>query len=656
MATAGPKGELTAFDLLVLVEEMNGVVGSYVDKALQPSDDEFVLRLRKPGTGSLELVVRNGRWLFLREKEASEGPPPLAFAMLVRKHLENRRLLSLEQVGFERIAVLGFDGYELVLELFGDGNIILVKDGAIVQPLRDRSWETREVRPGRPYVYPPARVDPRHFGVEEFSRTIRGSKGDLVRTLAVSLNLGGRYAEELCARTGLERGLKVGRLDDEKVHRLHGALGALFKEMGTARRPVLVLKGDAPVDFTPVPLMVHEGLEQRPFPTLNSLVASYTEYLGERCSAEASSNRTEAELHRLSRQLESQERAVNEYRERAAVERRAAEALLASVEGLSALLREVQAVKRAGGWEAVTRAIGQRKLPPEVVEASPPDGAVKVRLADAAGELEVLLDLRRTVRENASAGFSASKEAGEKARRTLELLDEVKSKMQKLESTGPERPQLTPSARARPRRKPEWFERFRWFLSSDGNIVVAGRDATSNDRLVKRHLKDGDAYSHADLHGAPSVVVKGTEGRAEGEAGIPERTLKEACQFALICSKAWAAGLASGSAYWAKPDQVSKTPESGEYLPKGAFMVRGRKNFYHDLEMRLAIGRVERGGQVILMGGPVSALSSRTGEFVVLEPGEDDHRTMARKVSERLGCTAEEVAPLLPPGRSRLSG
>jgi len=181
-------------------------------------------------------------------------------------------------------------------------------------------------------------------------------------------------------------------------------------------------------------------------------------------------------------------------------------------------------------------------------------------------------------------------------------------------------------------------------------VVVGGRDASTNDRIVKRHLGDQDIYAHADFHGAPSVVVK----RSSDQAEIPERTLREACLFALATSKAWAAGIASGSAYWVRPDQVSKTPESGEFLPRGGFMIRGRKNTFNDLEMRLAIGHIEVGGGRVLMCGPESAVRAGSAKYVLIQPGEDEHKAVARRAGVELGCDPEDVIRLLPPGKSQL--
>jgi predicted ribosome quality control (RQC) complex YloA/Tae2 family protein len=272
---------------------------------------------------------------------------------------------------------------------------------------------------------------------------------------------------------------------------------------------------------------------------------------------------------------------------------------------------------------------------------------VLARLTDAAGEeVELPLDVRRTARENAARFFSDSKEAVGKARRTAEQLEESRRAMERLAKDGLLAAAVSKKDGAA--RKRHWFERYRWFLSSDGNTVVGGRDAASNDRIVKRHLGEGDAYVHADFHGAPSVVVK----RVRGE--IPERTLSEACLFALAMSKAWSAGLASGSAYWVHPDQVSKTPESGEFVPRGGFIIRGRKNMYDDLELRLAIGLIELEGGQVLMCGPETAFTSRVARTISIQPGDEEPRAVARKIAAGLGCDLEEAARLLPPGKSQV--
>jgi hypothetical protein len=130
--------------------------------------------------------------------------------------------------------------------------------------------------------------------------------------------------------------------------------------------------------------------------------------------------------------------------------------------------------------------------------------------------------------------------------------------------------------------------------------VLAGRDAHQNELLVKRHLAPTDIYVHADVTGAASVVIKlsvhekGTvegveDGMGDGEP--PIRTAHEAGQFACILSRAWDAKVVT-AAWWVHGRQVSKSAPTGEYLPTGSFMVRGRKHWLPPLPLQAGFALV----------------------------------------------------------------
>ncbi|KAI1748653.1 fibronectin-binding protein A N-terminus-domain-containing protein [Xylaria castorea] len=127
-----------------------------------------------------------------------------------------------------------------------------------------------------------------------------------------------------------------------------------------------------------------------------------------------------------------------------------------------------------------------------------------------------------------------------------------------------------------PIRRQMWFEKFIWFLSTDGYLVLGGKDAQQNELLYRRYLKKGDIYVHADLHGAASVIIKNNPHTPD--APIPPSTLSQAGSLSVCSSSAWDSK-ASMSAWWVTADQVSKSAPTGEFLPTGSFMVRGKKNF-----------------------------------------------------------------------------
>lgn len=136
----------------------------------------------------------------------------------------------------------------------------------------------------------------------------------------------------------------------------------------------------------------------------------------------------------------------------------------------------------------------------------------------------------------------------------------------------------------RPVRKQMWFEKFIYFISSDGYLVLGGKDAQQNEILYRRYLKKGDVYVHADLHGAATVIIKNNP--ETPDAPIPPSTLSQAGNLSVCTSSAWDSK-AVMSAWWVNADQVSKTAPTGEYLTTGGFMVRGKKNFLPPAQLLL---------------------------------------------------------------------
>src|SRR5207237_51863 len=142
-----------------------------------------------------------------------------------------------------------------------------------------------------------------------------------------------------------------------------------------------------------------------------------------------------------------------------------------------------------------------------------------------------------------------------------------------------------------PIRKQMWFEKFIWFISSDGYLVLGGRDAQQNEILYKRYLRRGDVYVHADMHGASTAIIKNNP--KTPDAPIPPSTLAQAGSLSVCCSSAWDSKAAMG-AWWVNADQVSKSAPAGEYLPVGSFMVRGKRNALPPALLTLGFGLMFR--------------------------------------------------------------
>ncbi len=212
-------------------------------------------------------------------------------------------------------------------------------------------------------------------------------------------------------------------------------------------------------------------------------------------------------------------------------------------------------------------------------------GQVTLRLEE---DLDVDLVIDDSAFGNASRIYDLRSLAKSKVDRTIAVNEvAMKSAAAKIRSEAAATRKLGRVKQLQSLRKPFWFEKFSWFVSSEGFLVLAGRDAQQNEFLVKRYLRQGDAYIHAHVHGAASIVVKNHLYPALNIP--PPKTLHEAGNFSICASRAWSAKIVT-SAWWVRAEQVSKTAPSGEYLSTGSFVIRGSKNFLPPMQLSLSFG------------------------------------------------------------------
>jgi hypothetical protein len=223
----------------------------------------------------------------------------------------------------------------------------------------------------------------------------------------------------------------------------------------------------------------------------------------------------------------------------------------------------------------------------------------------------------------------------------------------RLEKKAPKaKPERSRLIRTLARRRLNWFEKFRWFFTSEGRLAVGGRDAQSNSALIGHHLDENDVIYHADLFGSPFFVLKG--GREQSDEEI-----REVAQATASFSSAWKTGLGSADAYWVSPDQVSTAASSGEYLPRGSYVIRGKKNFVTKNIIEIAVG-VDGEGRVV--AGPEGAIRKHCARYLVLRPHREKSSDTAKRVlkdlSEMSGSstdlTLDNVLRILPSGGGRV--
>ena len=247
--------------------------------------------------------------------------------------------------------------------------------------------------------------------------------------------------------------------------------------------------------------------------------------------------------------------------------------------------------------------------------------------------MEIILDLKKSLEENAAIYFEKAKKSRRKVIGAQDTVADAKKRLVKLEKKKPERKTIVR------KKKQQWFEKFRWFYTSTGFLVVGGRDATSNEIVIKKHVDKDDLIFHTDMAGSPFFVLK-TEGKE-----VDEQTLAEAADATATFSRAWKLGLSSQKVFYVTKDQVTKEANSGEYLSKGSFMIRG-KTTYITNSVNVCIGKKD----AMIMAGPCASVKAYDPEAIELKQGDRKVSDIAKKLAKQFDSTVDDIIRMLPTG------
>jgi len=261
--------------------------------------------------------------------------------------------------------------------------------------------------------------------------------------------------------------------------------------------------------------------------------------------------------------------------------------------------------------------------------------------------VNIILDLKKKLEENAASYFEKAKKAKKKIKGAEKALIKIRKKLADLEKkeevylkkVGEE---LEKKATAKKERR--WYHKFRWFITSEGFLVIGGRDATTNEIVIKKHADKDDFVFHTDMAGSPFFVLK-TEGKKPSK-----KSLLEVADATVTFSRAWKLGLGTQSVFYVKPEQVTKEAMSGEYLTKGAFMIKGKTNYLEN-KTNCSIGLTEEGE---MMAGPTEAVKKHCKKNVEIIQGDHKVSSIAKLIQKKVGGDLDEIIRALPSGGCKI--
>lgn len=288
-----------AFDGIVIAnlahELSEALTGGRINKIAQPEKDELILTI-KSNREQYRLFISAGASLPLVYLTKENKPSPLTapnFCMLLRKHLNSARILSITQPGLERILRFEIEHLNelgdvctkyLIVEIMGKhSNIIFCDDkDMIIDSIKHISGlvsSVREVLPGRQYFIPNTqeKKNPLTAAEEEFFETVTTRPMSISKAIYQSFTgLSPLVANELCFRASLEPERHASDLSEaEKLH-LFGTFRRLMEDISEGRfYPSIIVKEDEPVEFSSTQLTSYQGFAEKKYEHISEVLESY---------------------------------------------------------------------------------------------------------------------------------------------------------------------------------------------------------------------------------------------------------------------------------------------------------------------------------------------------------------------------------------------
>lgn len=643
--------ELSGIELHYLVNKISSKITSsyYVSNISSITKNSILLKLHHPTESDINLIVSTkGIWITSKKYKQMEENQLLS---ILSREIERAKINSVSQPGSERIFflhVINKDNKErkLVVEIFGKGNIILCDESMkilwILNPVEVRH---RILKTGLEYVLPPNRgEDVFQISLEGMkkSRDTQPENTDLVRWLAKCTSLPRKYVEEILLHSGISAKY-ANNLSDNEVNDIYYKTKEITSKVidETNHEPsIMVDKLGLAIDASPIVMSGDSNAKK---------VESYMDGIDQVLSNEIISigrslktEETDRKILELEHDLEEQNKAKTQVITRSQNLRRVAHELM----NLSSM-----------GVEDMNDSTVRSLLENNDSEIVKENGITYLNIENERIKFE------SSIPKSSSLLFSRAKELERGAINIDKASEELRLRVEKLQN---QTQKIHEKIQFSKLESKQWYERYRWFVTSDGYLVIGGRDASSNSAIIRKYMTENDIIFHAEIHGSPFFLVKNVNNQEKQNSSYVEETAQATISF----SRAWKDGLSSGDAYWVFPNQVKKGAPTGQFLPKGSFVIEGKRNFCRGIELKLSIGLVQIEKKYSIVCGPLNAVIKRSLVFASLLPGGTDQMNLAKRVkSEFVRAISEfdqslaeyckkisldEFIRMLPPGQSKI--
>ncbi len=645
---------LTSLELYVIVQELKGIQGAKVNKIYQPDSHTLVFHFFKTGGHKFVLKIDSGMGMHLTTYSLEYPQAPPTFCMFLRKYLNNSELLDVTQKELERIIEFSFRTKTgkliLICELFSKGNFVLTDENyKIINSAAVQIWKDRTIKRGETYKYPPQSG----FNLLDINKHVSltyhlsaNEKDPIVNFLA-KIGFGSLYAEEICARAKVRKDKQISMLtpkeESEVVNHTNMIIDALT---GMKISPNVFYAGEEPVEATPGDMTSLDTKAKKVGTFNEALDILYMTRKAIDIKSETESQ-IQGEKDRIERIVETQEKSLEEYKEMYEQNKKFGDLIYEHYGIISKIIKTLKDARDADqSWYDIYTVVEEEKEQgieeaQKIKKLYPEDETI---LLDIGSGLK--LDLRKSLEDNAETYYTKAKKAKAKIDGAKGIVESSKQNIDDLEKNKEKAIAEIDKKTPKPKEivKKEWYEKFRWFFTPSGLLAIGGKDATQNEILIKKYLELRDVVFHTEMPGSPFFIIK------EGREKATQEDLQEVSTATASYSKAWKLGIAAADVFYVRPEQVTKDAP-GTYLPKGSFVVTGKRNYFRNTELKVAVGITSDGG---IIGGPIESTRKYSQKMIQLKQGQVSKTDTAKKIAHELNVSVDDVITFLPSGKFQI--
>ena len=629
---------LSGIELAFLVKDISEKTREYyVNNIYSINQNSVLFKLHHPEKPDLFLVISSiGMWFTRIKIDALEDNK---LVKRLRDDLLRLKLVKIEQIDLERIAYLTFSGFDkefiLVCEFFGDGNILLCnKEYKILALLHSIQVRHRELHVGTTYVQPPQKgLNILEIVPENFSE-LKTISTSIVKWFGRTFGLPTKYAEEILRNANVGFDIPGNTITDEQIHSVVNATNILVRNIINGNHNPMIVKIDEEVDVYPIKVNISNS-EQEMVPTfMEGLDKLFSQIILEK-GKDSKTGKIDKKIEEIQAKIDEQQKAVLLVKEKSEKISRVAKSLFSFP---------------SYGITRITDPSAVEILKSENAELIKDRGLLFIRIHDE----KIQINVESSFPAIASTLYNEAKRQSSAIDSIVTLMKKNQRDLEKLNSQSLETKKASFFTEFK---KKEWFERYRWFFTSDGLLAIGGRDSSSNSAIIRKQLAKNDKVFHAEIFGSPFFVVK------DVPPSLPFDSLNEVAQATVCFSRAWREGMYGMSSYWINPDQVKKAAPSGQFLSKGSFVLEGHKNFIKAQNLKLAVGIIYYDERYIITCGPPEPIKKNCICYAVIEPGLDEMTDCAKRIRTEFIKLQEDIAKqfdiddyvrVLPAGQSHI--